>query len=126
MVGFCLGDADDLGDEARVEEDGLPACDRVGADQRVFGGDGFAPHGTAQIAGALCLEVRGVECCEGFEVLLHVRAEHVVGGVLRGPEGVAAAATGWTGEDFQGCVGRGLDFICDLDCVSGGRVGLSR
>lgn len=51
---------------------------------------------------------------ERFEVLLHVRREHVVGCVLGGPEGVAAAAAGWAGENFEGRVGGGLDFVCYL------------
>jgi hypothetical protein len=118
VVGLYFGHADDLGDEAGVEEDGLPACDRVHADQRVFGSYGFAPHGVAQVAGVLGLQVGGVQGREGFEVFLYVWAKHVVGGVLRGPEGVAAAAAWWACEDLQRCLGGRLDLVCDLSHVS--------
>lgn len=50
VVGFCLGDADDLGHEARVEEDTLPACDGVGAHERVLCRDGLASDGAAEVA----------------------------------------------------------------------------
>jgi hypothetical protein len=59
-----------------------------------------------------------VQRCERLEILLHVGAEHVVGGILGGPEGVTAAAAGWAGEDFQRGVGGRLEFVCDLWCVS--------
>ena len=36
-IGFGFGDADDVGDEARVEEDGFPLGYRVSADEGVFG-----------------------------------------------------------------------------------------
>lgn len=54
---------------------------------------------------------------ERFEVFLHVGREHVVGGVLRGPECVAAGAAGWACENFEAGVGGGLEFVCYLDTV---------
>jgi hypothetical protein len=40
-----------------------------------------------------------------------VRGEHVVGGVLGGPEGIAATTTGRAGEDFERGVRGGLEFV---------------
>jgi hypothetical protein len=119
MIALRLRHANDLRDEAGVKEDGLPACNGICADEGVLGCDGLAAHGAAEVAGALSLQLGGVQGGEGLEVSLHVRGEHVVGGVLGGPEGVAAAAEGWAGEDFEGGVGGGLDFVCYLGCVSG-------
>jgi hypothetical protein len=50
---------------------------------------------------------------------LHVRREHVVGRILAGPEGVAAAAGGGPREDFEGGVGGGLEFVCYLWGLAG-------
>lgn len=47
VVALCLGHAYNLGDEAGIEEDALPACHGVGADEWVLGGDGLAAHGAA-------------------------------------------------------------------------------
>jgi hypothetical protein len=118
MIALRLRHTDNLGHEPWIEENALPASDGVCADQRVLGGDGVAAHGAAEIAGALGLELGGVEGCEGLEVLLHMGREHVVCCVLGGPEGVATAATGWAREDFEGCVGWGLDFVRYLWGVS--------
>jgi hypothetical protein len=99
MIALRLRHTDNLGHEPWIEENALPASDGVCADQRVLGGDGVAAHGAA-------------------EVLLHMGREHVVCCVLGGPEGVATAATGWAREDFEGCVGWGLDFVRYLWGVS--------
>jgi hypothetical protein len=48
---------------------------------------------------------------------LHGGGEGVVGGVLGGPEGCAAAAGGGAGEEFETCVGGGLDFVGHLFLV---------
>lgn len=82
VVALGLRDADDLGDKAGVEEDTFPAGNGMGADEWVFCCDWFAAHGAAEVACALRLQVCGVQRCEGLQVLLHVGAKHVVGGVL--------------------------------------------
>lgn len=60
VIALCLRDANDLGDEARVEEDRLPARDGVRADQRVFGGDWFTSYGAAEVSCSLCLKLGGM------------------------------------------------------------------
>ena len=82
VVALSLWYADDLGDKAGVEEDTFPAGNGMGADEWVFCCDWFAAHGAAEVACALRLKVCRVQRCEGLQVLLHVGAEHVVGGVL--------------------------------------------
>lgn len=114
MIALRLGDAHDLGHESRVEEDALPPCNGVCADERVLRRHGLAAHGAAQVARSLGLQLGGVDGRERLEVFLHVRGEHVVCGILGGPERVAAAAAGRAGEYFQGGVGGGLEFVCYL------------
>lgn len=43
-IALALGNADDLGHEARIEEQRVPASDRVCADERVLGGDGITSN----------------------------------------------------------------------------------
>lgn len=100
-ITLSLGDTDDLGDETRVEEEGIPAGDGVGANERVYGGYWFTADGSTQGSRVVCLHVGGVEGRETLEIGLHEGGEDVVGCVLRGPEGVAASAEGWAGEKFQ-------------------------
>lgn len=96
-----LGDTDDLGHEAWVEEECVPAGDGVCADERVFGGYWVAANRSTDGSGVVSLHVGGVDGCQAFEVGLHEGGEDVVGCVLRRPEGVAATAEGWPGEEFQ-------------------------
>lgn len=62
-ITLSFGDTNDLSDEARVEEECVPAGDRVGADERVFGGDWFAADGSADGSRVTCLHVGRVEGC---------------------------------------------------------------
>ena len=62
------------------------------ADQRMHGGDGIASHRTVTTNAVGGLHVCCVEGGEGGEVGLHGWRQRVVGGVLGGPEGCAAAA----------------------------------
>jgi hypothetical protein len=73
VIALRLRYTNNLGHEPWIEENRFPARDGVCADQRVLGSDGVAAHGAAEIAGALGLELGGVEGCEGLEVLLHMR-----------------------------------------------------
>lgn len=57
-ITLCFWSSDGLGYEARVEEDGFPACDGVGADQRVLGGDWVATNSPTQGIGSICLDLR--------------------------------------------------------------------
>ena len=82
VIALGLWNADDLGDKAGVEEYTLPASDGMCADEWVFRCDRFTAHGAAKVACTLRLQVCGVQRCEGLQVLLHVGAKHVVGGVL--------------------------------------------
>lgn len=86
-------------------------CNWVCPDQRVFGGDGFTTDWAAESAGTGDLIFCGVYGGEGGEVGLHCGGETVVDGVLRGPDGVAAAADGRASEDLEGGVGWGLDLV---------------
>lgn len=52
-----------------------------------------------------------MEGCKAFQVGLHAWGEDVVGGVLGGPEGVAATATGWAGENLEHGVGWWLELV---------------
>ena len=118
VITLSLRHTNDLGHKARVEEDALPAGDRVCAYERVLGCDRFAAHGAAEFAGALGLQFGRVQRCKGLKVLLHGGAEHVVGGVLRGPESIATAATWWASEDLERSVGGRLELVGDLLRVS--------
>ena len=118
VITLSLRHTNDLSHKARVEEDALPAGDRVCAYERVLGCDRFAAHGAAELAGALGLQFGRVQRCKGLKVLLHGGAEHVVGGVLRGPESITTAATWWAGEDLERCVGGRLELVGDLLRVS--------
>lgn len=81
-ITLSLGDTDDLGHESRVEEECVPAGDRVCANERVFGGDWFTADGPANGSRVICLHVGGVEGCQTLEVRLHEGGEDVVGCVL--------------------------------------------
>ncbi len=56
-VGLGSRDADDLCDKAGVEEEGLPACDGIDADQGMFGGDGITTDGAFKRTRAIGLHV---------------------------------------------------------------------
>lgn len=114
VVGFRLGHTNNLGHEARVKEQRFPAGDRVSADQWMLGGDGLATDGAAQVARTLCLEVGGVQRSDGLKVLLHEGREHVVCCIAGGPQGIAATAASWAGEDLERGVGRRLDLVSHL------------
>lgn len=58
-----LGDTDDFGHEARVEEECVPAGDGVCADEGVYGGYWFATDGSTNGSRVVCLHVGGVEGC---------------------------------------------------------------
>lgn len=57
MIALRFRYAHNLRHEARVEKHALPARYRIRADEWVLRGDGFAAHSTAQVAGALGLQV---------------------------------------------------------------------
>jgi hypothetical protein len=101
MVALRLRHADDLGDKAGVEEQRLPTSNRVSTDERVGSGDGLTANSATHLARALRLELSRVDGGERLKILLHVGREHVVGGILGGPEGVAAAAAGWAAKNFE-------------------------
>jgi hypothetical protein len=102
VVAFCFGDADDFGYEAGAVEEGLPSRDCfksifallelmvggmlhtwVSPDEGVLVCDGFTTNSPSHIPRSLGLHLCRVDGCETFEVLLHWRAEHVVGSILR-------------------------------------------
>lgn len=104
MIALSLGNAYNFGDEAGVEEERLPSGDGVSADERVLGRDGITADRAAKIPRALSLQIGGVDRSEAFKVFLHRGGQLVISGILRGPEGVAAAASRWTSKDFEGSV----------------------
>src|SRR5690242_18099972 len=114
VVTLGLGDADNLCDEARVEENALPASNRVSAHKWVFSGDWLAAYSAAKLARTLRLHFCRMHCCERLQVLLHVWAEHIVGSVLGGPEGIATSTAGWASQNLQGGIRRRLNLVCDL------------
>lgn len=114
VVALGLGNADNLGNEAGIEEERFPSGDRVCADEWVLGGDGFTTNGPAEVSRALSLKFSGVDGSEAFEVLLHEWRELVVCSVLRGPESITAAAARRASQDFERRVGWRLHFVCHL------------
>jgi hypothetical protein len=114
VVALGLGDADNLGDEAGIEEEGLPSGDRMCADEWVLGGDSITTDGPAEVSRALSLKFGGVDGGEAFEILLHEWRELVICSILRGPESITAAAARWASQDFERCVGWRLHFVCHL------------
>ena len=56
-VALDLWDPYNTGNESWVEEEGLPFCDWVGADQRVFGDDGIPSYRPACGEGAIGLDL---------------------------------------------------------------------
>lgn len=85
----------------------------------MLGSYGVAAYGAAKGAGALGLEVSGVQGGEGFEVGLQGGREHVIGCILRGPDSVASRARGWGGEEFERGVGWRLGFVGHLGGLAG-------
>jgi hypothetical protein len=81
------------------------------------GGYGIASNGTVSTYAVGSLHVCCVEGGEGGEIGLHRGGKGVVGGVLGGPEGCAAAAAWGAGEEFETCVGGRLEFVGHL-CFS--------
>ena len=45
-IAFGFGNTNDLGNETRIEEYRVPASDRVGADERMFGSDWLTTDST--------------------------------------------------------------------------------
>lgn len=84
------------------------------ADEGMHSGDGIASYRAVASDAVGGLHVCCVQGGEGGEIGLHSGGEGVVGGVLGGPEGCAATARRGTGEEFEGCVGGGLEFVCHL------------
>lgn len=113
-IALGLGDSDNLGDEAWVEEEAVPPSNRVGADDGVFGGDGVTADSTAKGAGAISLHIGGVEGSQTLEVGLHGSRQGVVGSVLGRPQGVTTTSTGWASQHLEGGVGRRLNFVGHL------------
>lgn len=116
-VAFALGNADDLGYGDRIEEERLPAGDRVGADEWVLGRDAVAAESLVESAGTGGLHVCGMQGSESLEVVLHVGGQGVVDRVLRGPKGVVAATTAtitaWrTSEELERGRRWRLEFVC--------------
>ena len=101
VVALGLGNADNFGNEAGVEEEGLPSGDRVCADEWVLGGDGFTTNRPAEVSRALSLKFSGVDGSETFEVLLHEWRELIVCSILRRPESITTAAARWASQDFE-------------------------
>ena len=114
VVTFSLGDTNNLRHETWVEEEGLPPGHRVSADQRMLGGDGVPAYRAAKVTRALRLHLGRMDSSQALKVLLHVWRQHIVGGVLAGPEGVTTTSTGWASQDLERSVGRRLNFVGDL------------
>lgn len=93
VIAFYLWNADDFRHESRIEVERFPACDWMDSNQRVLGRDGIASHCSFEHHRALRLNVCRVECCEGFEILLHWCRKCVISGILGGPECIAASAS---------------------------------
>lgn len=72
VVTLNLGNADNLGHEAGVEEQRLPSGDGVHADERVLSDDRLATDGAAHLLGAIGLHLGRVKGSQALEVLLHV------------------------------------------------------
>lgn len=113
-VTFHLGNADDLGDEAWIEEQRLPAGNRVGTNEWMLCGDWIATYGTTQGTRAFGLYVGRVQCSKPFKVFLHRSRQCVVRRVLGSPECIAATAARRTREKLERRVGRWLNLVCDL------------
>lgn len=60
-VAFHLWDADDLGNEAWIKEETLPASDGVGANEWMCGGDMVTADYSAHCNGVIVLHFRGVQ-----------------------------------------------------------------
>ncbi len=104
-------DAIDAAREAAIDIERLPARDRVRADDRVDRREGRAAvqrraaqalaQRIAQARGLVEEEGRVVRGRQALEEALHGRRQAVVDLVARGPQRVAAAATGGQGVDLQ-------------------------
>lgn len=101
VIALRFWDANDLGDEAGIEEEGFPSCDGVRAYQRMFGGDWLTANSAAELSRPLRLQIGRMDSGKAFQVRLHGFGELVIGSVLRGPEGVASTAAWWTRENFE-------------------------
>lgn len=113
-IALGLGDSNNLGDETRVEEEAVPSGDWVGANERVFSGDGVTADGASEGTGAVCLHVGRVEGSQTLEVGLHGSRQGVVGSVLGGPQSVTSTATGWASKHLERGVGWRLNFVGHL------------
>ena len=82
-ITFNFRHPDNLGHEARVEEETVPAGDGVRPHQGMLRGDGIASDWSAQGPRVGGLHVRRVQCSEAFEVVLHMWRKGVVGCILR-------------------------------------------
>lgn len=109
-----LRDSNDSSDESGRVEQGLPSSNRVDTNQRVLSSDGVTTNRAAESAGSSRLLLSRVLGGESLEVLLHMRREKVVGGVLGRPEGITSGTTGRSAEDLEGGVRRRLNLVGDI------------
>ena len=82
VVTFEFGHTNDLGDESRVEEQRLPACDGMDTNEWVLGCDWISANRTAFSDGVVGLHVGGVQCGQAFQILLIVGRQRIIGGIL--------------------------------------------
>jgi hypothetical protein len=72
---FDFWHADNFSDEAGVEQEGLPACHRMDADERVLGFTGVAAYLVVQSAGTGSMHVSGMQRRQRLETFLHRRVQ---------------------------------------------------
>lgn len=82
-IALGFGDAYDLGHESWVEEQTVPAGDRVRANERMLGGDRITTNGSSKRSRVIGLHVCRMQRCQTLEVGLHMLRKNIVRCILR-------------------------------------------